>query len=97
MIYIDSDYHCHATNPDNDRRAFEIPLFEGKCREFIEGFIYVPHDEQWTRPSDGKVFLGEMLCAWQPYSQLDDAQRAYEQQLLAEYMAKLNELGVTLS
>lgn len=96
MIYIDSDYHCHATNPDNDRRAFEIPLFEGKCREFIEGFIYVPHDEQWTRPSDGKVFLGEMLCAWQPYSELDAAQRQYEQAQLADYKAACERMGIVV-
>lgn len=96
MIYIDSKCHCYTTNPNNDRRAFEVPFFDGKCKTFIEGHIYVPCDEQWTRPSDGMVFTGEMICAWKSYSELDNAQREYERQLIATYEESLRTVGVVV-
>lgn len=93
-IYIDTECKCHTTNPDNAFREFEVGFFDGKCQTFIEGYRYCPEEESYIR-EDGTVFYGECIVPWKPYPQLDAAQRAYEKQLLAEYLAKLNALGVT--
>ena len=50
-IYIDSDYKCHLSD-DGTRRAFDVPFFDVKCAEFVEGYRYVPSGETWTR-ADG--------------------------------------------
>lgn len=89
-IYIDTEYKCHVSD-DGTMRKFDVPFFDGKCAEFIEGYRFVPDGESWTR-EDGTVFRGEMISPWKDYDELDDAQRAYEKQLLAEYEAKLTEL-----
>ena len=79
-IYIDSDFKCHTTNPDGAFREFDLVFFDGKCDAFIEGYLYVPSGEAWTR-SDGEVFRGEMITPWKDYGQLDAAQRQYEQDM----------------
>jgi hypothetical protein len=94
-IYIDSEYRCHTTNPDSAFREVYVSFFAGKCQTFIEGYRYVPAGESWTR-SDGVVFTGEMIAPWKPYTELDSAQRAYEQELIADMQNALNKLGVTL-
>lgn len=90
-IYIDTDYKCHAL-PAEDRREFEVEFFDGKCDTFIEGYRYVPADEEWTR-ADGEVFRGEMIAPWKNYAELYIAQLEYD---LADADAALNELGVTV-
>ena len=81
-IYIDSDFKCHVTN-DGTMTAVETDFFDGKCDAFIEGYRFIPSDKSWTR-SDGTVFHGEMISPWKDYAELDNAQRAYERQLLKE-------------
>lgn len=81
-IYIDIDFKCYVSN-DGTMTAVETEYFDGKCDAFIEGYRFVPEGESWTR-ADGEVFHGEMVAPWKPYDELDDAQRAYEQQLLKE-------------
>ena len=93
-IYIDSDFKCHTAN-DGSMTAVETDFFDGKCDAFIEGYRYVPRGESWTR-SDGVVFFGEMIAPWKDYSELDAAQRQYEQALIADMQNALNKLGVTL-
>lgn len=93
MIYIDSDFKCHAENGDG-RVAVETDFFDGKCTEFIEGYRFVPAGETWTR-EDGVEFAGEMVCPWTDYAELDAAQREYERQQLADMKAALELLGVT--
>ena len=103
IIYIDSDYKCYTID-DGTRRAFDVPFFDGKCTEFIEGYRYVPAGESWTR-SDGVVFSGEMIAPCRDYSQISEIQsavdRAQEQnrQTINEYEQALTEienaLGVT--
>lgn len=88
--YIDNDYKCHVS-PAEDRREFDVPFFDGKCPEFIEGYRYVPKDETWIR-EDGAEFQGEMISPWKPYTELYIAQLEYE---LADADAALTELGVT--
>ena len=88
-IYIDKDYKCHVL-PAEDRREFDVPFFDGKCPEFIEGYRYVPEGERWVQP-DGTFFRGEMITPWKDYNQLLIAQLEYD---LADADAALEELGV---
>lgn len=90
-IYIDSEYRCNTTNPDGTYREVATDFFAGKCSTFIEGYRFVPYNESWTR-EDGAVFVGEMVAPWKSYSELEDAQREYERQKLAEYEALIDEL-----
>lgn len=77
-IYIDSDCKCYTT-PADDRRAVETEFFDGKCRQFIEGYRFVPDGESWTR-SDGEVFTGEMVSPWRDYELLAEFQALYEEE-----------------
>ena len=83
MIYIDSNYCCHTTNPDNTFRQFDVPFFHGKCQTFIEGHRYCPVGESYVR-EDGEAFSGECIVAWKPYDELEAAQREYERERLAD-------------
>ena len=93
-IYIDTDFKCH-TETDGTMTAVQTDFFDGKCQEYIEGFRFVPSGENWTR-EDGVVFRGEMVAPWKPYSELDAAQREYEQEQLADMQAALELLGVSV-
>lgn len=92
-IFIDSEFRCHITNPDGTFLEAETDFFDGKCDAFIEGYRFIPFGETWTR-SDGKVFTGEMIAPFKPYSELDNAQREYERQKLENCLTALQELGV---
>lgn len=76
-IYIDSEFKCHISNPDNAFRAIETNWFDGKCAEYIEGYRFIPEGESWTR-SDGEVFHGEMVAPWKDYNEIYIAQLDYE-------------------
>lgn len=95
MIYIDHEFMCHTTNPDNTFKEVETDFFNDKCTAFIEGYRFIPSGESWTR-SDGVVFQGEMIAPWKDYAELDSAQREFERQKLAEYKAELAELDAAL-
>ena len=75
-IYIDYDCKCHVSD-DGTRRAFDVPFFDGKCTEFIEGYRYVPSGETWTR-ADGEVFTGEMIAPLRGYNELAAIQTAVD-------------------
>ena len=66
----------------------EKPEFDDKCDTFIEGYRFIPSGESWVR-KDGKVFHGEMISPWKSYSELDQAQREYEKEQLAEAQSAL--------
>ena len=70
-IYIDSEFKCHVAN-DGTMTAVETDFFDCKCDAFTEGYCY--------DTSKGYV----QIYPWNPYIELDNAQRAYEQQLLKE-------------
>ena len=93
-IYIDSEFKCHAEN-DGTMTEVQTSFFTGKCKEFIEGYRFVPDGESWTR-EDGTVFTGEMIAPRKPYDELDAAQREYEKEQLADMQAALELLGVTV-
>lgn len=94
-IYIDAECRCHTANPDGAFREFEVAFFDGKCQTFVEGYRYISAGESWTR-SDGTVFGGEMIAPWKPFDELDNAQREYERQQLAEYESALTEIEAAL-
>lgn len=82
-FYIDTKYHCHATNSDGNFREVEDKFFDGKCTTFIEGYIHVPSDESLTL-DDGTVIYGKMFTPFKSSSKLEDAQREYERQKLVD-------------
>ena len=93
-IYVDSDFKCY-TIAAKDRSAVETDFFDGRCREYIEGYRFVPAGKTWVR-EDGVQFTGEMVTPWKDWRELDAAQRAYEQSLLAEYATALETVGVSV-
>ena len=100
-IYIDSEYRCYTTNPDDTFREAYLSenaqiFFADKCAAFIEGYRLKPEGETWVR-SDGQVFSGaEMISPWKDYAELDAAQRQYEQEQLAQYESALAEIEKAL-
>lgn len=94
-IYIDSDYKCH-TSPGKGLTAVETDFFDGKCRQYIEGYRFVPAGESWTR-EDGQVFTGEMIAPAEDIRLLEAAQAAYEEARAenADALAALEVLGVS--
>lgn len=79
IVYVDMDYKCHATN-EGTMREVDSDFFNGKCPTFIEGYCY----------DDSKGYAH--IYPWKPLSGLEEAQREYEKQQLAEYEALINEL-----
>ena len=82
LVYIDSDFKCHVSN-DGTWTAVETDFFNGKCDAFIEGYRFVPDGKSWMR-EDGETFTGEMIAPWRDYEELEQAQRNYEQEKLAD-------------
>jgi hypothetical protein len=92
MIYIDSEFKCHAADPGGVMRQIETDFFDGKCAAFIEGYRFVPAGAAWER-SDGEIFRGEMTTPWKPYGELAAAQAQYEAdqaELAAAYQEGVN-------
>ena len=77
-IYIDSDFKCHTSSADG-LTAVETDAFDGKCRQYIEGYRFVPAGESWER-EDGEVFHGEMVAPWRDYALLAELQALYEEE-----------------
>lgn len=78
-IFIDSEFRCHITNPNNEYIEVETDFFNDKCNTFIEGYCFEPGDD------------GNAVYPWKPYSELEDIQREYEKQLLSQYKAENEE------
>lgn len=76
-IYVDSLCHCHRID-DGTMTAVETDFFIGRCNTFVEGYCY--------DISKGYV----QIYPWEPIAELDNAQREYERQLLAEYEAAIS-------
>ena len=94
-IYIDTDYKCH-TSPGDGLTAVETDAFNGKCRQLIEGYRFVPAGESWIR-EDGHVFHGEMIAPWRDFDLLEAFQAIYEEEQAkqADMAAALEILGVS--
>lgn len=77
-IYIDRDCKCY-TDSAPGRVAVETNAFAGKCRQYIEGYRYVPVGQTWIR-EDGQAFNGEMISPWRDYAVLLELQALYEEE-----------------
>lgn len=77
-IYIDSDYRCHVS-PGEGLTAVETDAFDGRCRQYIEGYRFVPAGQTWIR-EDGQEFAGEMVAPWRDYGLLLELQALYEEE-----------------
>lgn len=77
-IYLDKDFKCHTSTADG-LTAIETEAFDGKCRQYIEGYRFVPTGETWIR-EDGQVFRGEMVAPWRNYELLVELQSIYEEE-----------------
>ena len=77
-IYIDSEYKCHVS-PGEGLTAVETDAFNGKCRQYVEGYRFVPAGQSWTR-EDGQAFSGEMVAPWREYELLAELQALYEEE-----------------
>ena len=86
IIYIDKDYRCYAEHSE-DLSSYNVPFFDGKCLDFIEGYRYIPEGETWIR-EDGTKFTGEMISPFVNSSELEKAQLIYEKEQ-AEEIAKI--------
>ena len=93
-IYIDDDYKCH-TSPGEGLTAVETDTFDGKCRQYIEGYRFVPAGHSWIR-EDGSVFTGEMVAPWRDSTILEEFQAIYDAELAkqTDMAAALEVLGV---
>lgn len=92
-IYLDSEFKCYVSD-DGTMTIVETEFFNGKCDTFIEGYRFVPHNENWTR-HDGVVFHGEMIAPFKPYNELASAQKQYEimqSELEAAYQEGVNSI-----
>lgn len=78
-IYVDSEGKCHAAN-DGTMQAVETHFFNGKCDAFIEGYC-CERGEGWLT-----------LYPWKDFSALDEAQRSFDQEMIAAYELLINEL-----
>ena len=96
IVYIDSEFKCHTSNPNSAFQAVEHEFFDNKCSVLIEGYRFIPSGESLTC-SDGTIFAGEMIAPWKPYNELDAAQREYERQLLREHEANIAEYEANLA
>lgn len=68
-IYVDAENHCHVTGGDG-LKAVETDYFDGKCDEYVQGYYY-------------DVENG-ILYPFVPFEQLENAQREYERERLAD-------------
>lgn len=84
-IYIDNDFKCHV-NSASSFREIETDFFDGKCKNYIEGFRYLPKGETWTR-ADGQIFHGTMIWSFIDYHILEKFQEQYEELLTGAEMA----------
>lgn len=78
IVFVDSDYKCY-TSPGEGLTAVETEFFDGKCRQYIEGYRFVPSGQSWTR-EDGHRFTGEMVAPWRDYAILAELQSIYEEE-----------------
>ena len=93
-IYIDSDFKCHVSAAEG-RRAIETGFFDGKCREWIESYRFVPEGETWIKPN-GEAFRGEMVTPRKDLSEAYVAQAAYVTAQNAQYEAALSAIETAL-
>lgn len=87
-IFIDGDFCCHLID-DGNMRSIETTAFDGKCKEYIEGYRFVPFGETWIR-EDGTIFHGEMVSPVKNALMLDKIQSQHE----VDEFTRFSDLGI---
>ena len=93
IAYVDINHKCHATN-DGTMTPYENKRFDGKCAEFIEGYMVILPGKIWVR-DDGEVFEGLTVFPWRDLALLEEFQAQYEAQLAdaeAAYIEGVNSI-----
>lgn len=91
-IYIDKEYRCHVENGIG-RTPADVPMFDGKCAAFIEGYKFIPAGETYTT-EDGVVYRGEAMFPFKPYNALELAQKQSDEDddVIGALMDEIEEL-----
>lgn len=92
LVYIDNDFKCHVDN-DGTRKAIETTIFDGKCKEYVEGYMFIPDGCEWTR-EDGMKFYGEMAIPHRMYNELSEIQAAVDR--ATESLRIIEKVGITI-
>lgn len=95
IIYLDTDFKCYTSENDNTILSIETNYFDGKCKEYIEGYRYIPADKEWIN-ENGIKFSGMMIAPAKNYNELDHVQRIYEQELIKKQEMLIAELDAAL-
>lgn len=68
LVYVDKDNKCHVSD-DGNMAAVEISIFDGRCKNFIEGHRCILRKN------------GKMVAPWKDYNILKAYQEQYEAML----------------
>lgn len=93
-IYNDADYKAY-TEPEDGRSAVETSVFDSMPAPVIGCHRYIPEGKTWISP-EGLEIHGEFIQMCVTEKELDDAQREYERQQLADYEQALSEIEAAL-
>lgn len=95
-IFIDKEFRCHVENSIG-RTPVDVPMFDGKCAAYIEGYKYIPAGETYTT-EDGNVYIGEAMFPFKSYNALELAQEQSEMddELVASLMDEIEELCIEI-
>lgn len=91
VVYIDEACKAHVTNADG-RTPITIDMLDGFADEFVEGFMVVPEGRTATHP-DGRLLTGFTIAPWKPSTELQAAQRVYENELAQAARILLGEVS----
>ena len=96
-IYLDIDFKCHTENDGTFEllTTIETSIFNNYCKEYIEGYRFVPKGYTWIR-EDGEVFTGEMVSPWKDWKDLIVLQHTADQQTIGMYKEALTTVGITV-
>lgn len=59
-VYLDSNFKCHL-DFEEGLMPYETDFFNDKDPAVIPLYRIVPEGSYWVRPSDNRVFWGEMI------------------------------------
>lgn len=91
-IFIDKEFRCHVENGIG-RTPVDVPMFDGKCAAFVEGYKYIPAGETYTT-EDGDVYRGEAMFPFKAYNALELAQKQSDEDddVIGALMDEIEEL-----
>lgn len=94
IFYINCEFKVFTVNTGGLTQV-ENDFFDDKCKEFVEGYLFIPAGTQWP-PESGKTTPGDILAPWQDWNELETAQREYEREQLAALKAQNADMAAAL-